>query len=172
MTSSDNTGSTVADIYSLSHSLILDVRDKCWLDYFSEQEIAEIKNHHAVELPMLPANITTLIDEFACTPRDKLYDKINEVKYAPNTDEYWVQDAYNDCFRLLGSGFFPLHGVTELGIAKRMWSFVDKCFDYSAIRCLRLVRDFTLYEYQLIGLLIVVKNAVRHLLMLLILYVL
>lgn len=147
MTSSDNTGSTVADIYSLSHSLILDVRDKCWLDYFSEQEIAEIKNHHAVELPMLPANITTLIDEFACTPRDKLYDKINEVKYAPNTDEYWVQDAYNDCFRLLGSGFFPLHGVTEQGIAKRMWSFVDKCFDYSAIRCLRLVSDFTLYEY-------------------------
>ncbi|KAL7309982.1 hypothetical protein PS15m_010796 [Mucor circinelloides] len=118
----------------LSHSLIMDIRHKCWLSYFSLEEIDEIKCHEAVQLPLLSSNLKSYIDQLVATPRSTLYETLNEVTHAPETDEHWIQDAYNNCFRSVGSGFFPLHDVTEQGIGKRMWSCVDKCFDYSSVR--------------------------------------
>lgn len=116
--------------------MILNVQDTCWSTYFTPDEIQEIKTYQAIELPLLPPNIIAFLDELKATPRDKLYEFLNGVNYAPHTDEHWIQSTYNDCFRLLRSGFFPLHGVTEQGIGKRMWSCLDKCFDYLAVRCI------------------------------------
>ncbi|KAK4512003.1 uncharacterized protein ATC70_004002 [Mucor velutinosus] len=119
----------------LCHSLIMDVRDRCWNDYFSPAEMEEIKSYKALQLPVLPSNVTTYMEELLNTPRDQLYTKVNEVTFAPNTHEYWIQDSYNNAIRLVQSGFFPLRDVTEQGMGRRMWSCVDKCFDFAAVRC-------------------------------------
>lgn len=123
-------------IDSLSHSFILDAQDSCWESYFSEQEVDEIRCFRAVNLPVLLFDAKIFLDQLEATSKHSLYDKVNERTYAANSDEKWIQGAYNNCFRLIQSGFFPLHDVTEQGIGKRMWSCVDSCFDFSAVRCI------------------------------------
>jgi len=121
----------------LCHSFILNVQDTCWNAYFSKEEIEEIKRFHAVELPLLPSDTSAYLDELKVTPKSMLYGKVNEGFFASNSDQKWIQDCYNACFRLVESGFFPLRDVTEQGIGKRMWSCVDTCFDFSAVKCIR-----------------------------------
>ncbi|CAO3623644.1 unnamed protein product [Mucor fragilis] len=126
------------DYEHLCHSLIFHVEDDCWNDYFSQEEINEISNAHALQLPSLPVDIKIFIEQLEATPKNALYENLNSVPYPLDSDQKWVQDAYNSCLRLIKSGYFPLRGdVTEQGIGKRMWSCVDKCFDFSSVRCVR-----------------------------------
>ncbi|KAL9539817.1 hypothetical protein PS6_011040 [Mucor atramentarius] len=127
---------TSQDYEHLSHSLILDAQDSCWESYFSEQEMDEIRRFRAVNLPVLPFDVKRFLDQLDAIPKHNLYDKVNEHTYAANSDEKWIQEVYNNCFRLTKSGFFPLHDVTEQGIGKRMWSCVDSCFDFSTVKCI------------------------------------
>ncbi|KAL9547012.1 hypothetical protein PS6_007355 [Mucor atramentarius] len=87
----------------------MDVRDSCWKEYFSNAEIDEIKRYEAIELPDLPVDVKAYMDELTATPRSELFEK---------------------------SGFHRLTDVTEQGMGRRVWSCVDKCFDFSGIRCL------------------------------------
>lgn len=121
---------------SLSHSLILNVRDSCWNDYFSPEEMDEIERHEAVQSPALTCDIKTYIDELTITPRSVLNEKANEVAHAPSTSKHWIQDTYNNCVRLVQSGFFALHDIPEQGMNKRLWTCEDKCFDVSNVRCI------------------------------------
>lgn len=127
-----------ADFFdSLSHSLILHINDACWKEYFSCEEIQEIQQYQAIQLSPPTADIQEFFNELKDTPRDDLYNKINDKTYIVNSDQKWVQDCYNACFRLVESGFFPLQDVTEQGIGKRIWSCVDSCYDFSTVRCIR-----------------------------------
>ncbi|EPB80999.1 hypothetical protein HMPREF1544_12313 [Mucor circinelloides 1006PhL] len=120
----------------LCHSLLMDVRDSCWKEYFSSAEIDEIRRYEAIELPDLPVDVKAYMDELTATPRSELFEKVNQAFHPANTDKYWIQDTYNNCARLAQSGFYPLNDVTEQGLGRRIWSCVDKCFDFSRIRCL------------------------------------
>ncbi|EPB81138.1 hypothetical protein HMPREF1544_12160 [Mucor circinelloides 1006PhL] len=126
----------IQDYEHLCHSFILNVQDTSWNAYFSEEEIEEIKRFHVVELPVLPSDTSTYLDELKVTPKSMLHGKVNEGTFACNSDQKWIQDCYNACIRLVQSGFFPLRHVTEQGIGKRMWSCVDTCFEFSAVKCI------------------------------------
>ncbi|GAN11802.1 hypothetical protein MAM1_0985d11403 [Mucor ambiguus] len=121
----------------LAHSLVLNVQDHCWQEYFTDSELDEIKYYKAIELPVLPSNVQVLLDDLKTTANSNLYNKVTQEIHASTSDEKWVQDAYNTCFRLIQSGVFPLSSdITEQAIGKRMWSCLDACFDFSNIRCI------------------------------------
>lgn len=44
------------------HSFILDTEDKNWLDFFTLEEINELKSHNVREMPKLPENFSDLLD--------------------------------------------------------------------------------------------------------------
>lgn len=117
----------------------MDVRDSCWKEYFSNAEIDEIKRYEAIELPDLPVDAKAYMDELTATPRSELFEKANQVFHPANADKYWIQDTYNNSVRLAQSVFRRLTDVTEQGMGRRVWSCVDKCFDFADIRCLTLV---------------------------------
>jgi len=47
----------------LVHSFIFNIRDKDWLDYFSESELKEIQEYNAVELPPVSEEVEEYLNE-------------------------------------------------------------------------------------------------------------
>lgn len=124
----------------MSHSLILNINDNDWLNYFTEVELAEVRNHHSVELPPVPVEVEAYLSELrGLCPRD-LYTKVSSEELALNSDVKWVQDAFSQSIRLVQSGFFPVNNITEDGLVKRVWGCLDTCFDFSRITCIRYLQ--------------------------------
>lgn len=123
---------------SLSHSLILNVQDSCWQEYFSPSEIEEIADYRSVDLPPAP-ELDIYLDGLKSLSPERLYTKLVSEELPIQSTNKWIQDSFYQSIRLFKSGFFPINNVTEGGLVKRIWSCVDACFDFSAITCTRLV---------------------------------
>ncbi|CAO0793120.1 unnamed protein product [Mucor circinelloides] len=120
----------------LCHSLIFDVKDKCWTEYFSPDEVLEIQEYKSVNLPPVPNEMQFYLNQLKDVEAQDLYEAVISKKFGLESNGKWVQDCFYDCIRLLRSDFFPLTNVLEAGIVKRMWSCLDACFDFSAIKCI------------------------------------
>ncbi|KAK4520018.1 Asparagine-rich protein (ARP protein) [Mucor velutinosus] len=121
----------------LSHSLILNVRDKGWLKYFTSEELEEITTYKAINLPDVPEDVQSYLNDLRSLTPEDLYGKVVCEKLPLQSDKKWVQDSFYQCIRLLDSGFFPMNkNVTEGGLVKRVWGCLDTCFDYSEISCI------------------------------------
>ncbi|GAN10042.1 hypothetical protein MAM1_0315d09576 [Mucor ambiguus] len=118
-----------------SHSLILDVNDKCWLDVFKPSEREEIRRSRAVELPVLSVEMETYLQELAYLDADQFYIKVDSGIHEISSGSSWLQKSYRDAFRLLQSDFFPLQSQTEGNVVRRVWSGLDSCSDFSVIKC-------------------------------------
>ncbi|KAL9552063.1 hypothetical protein MBANPS3_003956 [Mucor bainieri] len=81
----------------LSHSLIFHIEDRCWADYFTAAEIDEIKSVNTVELPSLPDTVKAYLDQLKATPKTTLYDILNAETFPIESDQKWIQDAFNAC---------------------------------------------------------------------------
>lgn len=87
------------DKYSLAHSFIFNAQDNEWLEYFTEEEIAEIKDQNSVDV----------------------YAKVTNESFPLESDCKWAQDSIYQAFRLLLCfGFLNVKNVTEGGLIKRV----------------------------------------------------
>ena len=50
--------------FSAAHSFILNLADKRWQKVFSEDQLGEIENDHALPLPTLPKELTEFLNKF------------------------------------------------------------------------------------------------------------
>jgi hypothetical protein len=50
-----------------AHSFILDPQDENWCEYFSEDELAEIRSHKLKEVPALPSELVKFLDSIEQT---------------------------------------------------------------------------------------------------------
>lgn len=127
------------------HSLILDVHNKGWLQYFEESELAEIRNYKCTDLPLIPEEVEKYLGELKGLCPEDLYTKVSSEILPLNSNTKWVQDTFAQAMRLIQPGFVPIGGnVTEGGLLKRMWGCVDSCFDFSTITCIRYSSCFTI----------------------------
>lgn len=117
--------------------MIFDVKDKCWTEYFSPDELLEIQEYKSVNLPPVPNEMQFYLNQLKDVEAQDLYEAVISKKFGLESNGKWVQDCFYDCIRLLRSDFFPLTNVSEAGIVKRMWSCLDACFDFSVIKCIR-----------------------------------
>ncbi|GAN11664.1 hypothetical protein MAM1_0789d11243, partial [Mucor ambiguus] len=117
-----------------THSLILDITDSCWEDVFDDKEQDEIRAFRSVKMPAMSVEVETYLTQLENMPASELRKEVYRGDFAIESDCYWIQKSYQDSFRLLRSGFFPLHSQTEGNIVKRVWSCVDTCFDFSTVK--------------------------------------
>lgn len=149
--------------FSLSHSIILDVQDKGWLEYFEESELAEIRHYKCTDLPPVKEEVEKYLSELRGISRQELYTKISPEEIPLQADKKWVQDTFAQSVRLLRSGFVPIGGnVTEGGLLKRVWGCVDSCFDFSTITCIRYSSCFTIEWCFITKQLLAARSAARH----------
>ncbi|KAL9538383.1 hypothetical protein PS6_011572 [Mucor atramentarius] len=121
----------------LSHSLILNIKDKRWYEYFSPAEIEEIRNYRPVDLPPVPQELDTYLNELKSVPsKDLYYAKLVSQELPLESSSKWAQDSFYNCIQLLKSGFFPITNVSESVLVKRLWSCLDASFDFSDIKCI------------------------------------
>ncbi|KAL9548249.1 hypothetical protein MBANPS3_005776 [Mucor bainieri] len=118
----------------LAHSLILNVKDNDWYNYFSPQEMDEITGYLPVDFPPV-AELDTYLNQLESLSSEELYEKLVSEKLPLTSNDKWIQDSFYQCFRLLKSGFIPINGQSEGGLGKRMWSCLDQCFDFCQIDC-------------------------------------
>ncbi|KAF1799270.1 hypothetical protein FB192DRAFT_1385901 [Mucor lusitanicus] len=119
----------------LAHSLILNVKDNDWYNYFSPEEMDEIASYFPVDFPPV-AELDTYLNKLESLSSEELYEKLVSEKLPLASNDKWIQDSFYQCLRLLKSGFLPLvNGQSEGGLGKRMWSCIDPCFDFCQIDC-------------------------------------
>ncbi|CAO3615697.1 unnamed protein product [Mucor fragilis] len=118
-----------------SHSLILDVSDKCWLNIFQESEMDEIRRFRSVQKPLLSLEVETYFKELEDLDSEELFNKVDLGDYDVKSDLGWLQKSYRDTYRLLHSDFFPITSETEANVMRRVWSPLDTSFDFCQIKC-------------------------------------
>ncbi|KAF1796628.1 hypothetical protein FB192DRAFT_1402969 [Mucor lusitanicus] len=119
-----------------THSLILDISDKCWEKIFEKDEKNEIRSYRCTDLPVMSPEVESYLKELQGLSGVDLKKKVDSGDFPTESDSSWLQKSYQDAFRLVRSGFFPLQGQTETDLVKRVWSCVDTCFDFSVINSL------------------------------------
>ncbi|CAO3599360.1 unnamed protein product [Absidia cylindrospora] len=72
-----------------SHSLILDVADPMWCNYFTKEELDEIKNHNVPSVPALPNGFIKYLEALrpakTAKEADRLaYEKLSNVRDVPS----------------------------------------------------------------------------------------
>lgn len=110
--------------------MILDANDGSWLEYFEENKLVEIRSHRCTDLPPMPEEVETYLEELKGLSPQELYTKLSSEEISLNSDIKWVQESFSQSVRLLQSGFVPISNITEGGLLKRVWGCVDTCFDF------------------------------------------
>lgn len=112
----------------------MDINDACWSEVFEADEIEEIRGFRSVEMPVMSMEVESYIQALNTLHPSQLYTKVDSGVHDIASDSSWLQKSYRDAFRLLQSDFFPMESQTEGNVVKRVWSSLDCCFDFSAIK--------------------------------------
>ncbi|KAK4515609.1 uncharacterized protein ATC70_010560 [Mucor velutinosus] len=86
-------------------------------------------------LPSLPTDI----ENFMNTIKD--IDNLNALKDTisnhpqTNPDLEWVRSSMESCIKLFKHRYLPLADHSEADLLRRVWMFIDTCFDTSKIHC-------------------------------------
>jgi hypothetical protein len=120
-----------------AHSLILDVSDGVWKDYFSIEEINEIIGTKRTPLPSLPEELSMYINSFDKDFTDplNLYYQVNNKVFHPfeEKDKKWVQQTIRSAADLYLYKILDSCNSLEAKAKHRVWSFLYTLFDGSNI---------------------------------------
>jgi hypothetical protein len=98
--------------FSPCHSLILDVSDASWNDYFTEAELHEIKTANPKSLPSLPTDLQEYLNSIIQLKSiDAAYRELSKQFISPieNSSLEWAQSSAYDYWKLFIFNFFPLN---------------------------------------------------------------
>ncbi|KAG1054708.1 hypothetical protein G6F43_003301 [Rhizopus delemar] len=117
------------------HSLIMDPSDPIWIEYFSEEELEEIRNESAPEVATLPVELSEFLGTFeGLMELEELYEHACSFKFHPveQPDLHWMHQSIMNALSLLFCRYLAKER-TESDLLKRVWSFIDTCFDMTDI---------------------------------------
>ncbi|KAI9246234.1 hypothetical protein BDA99DRAFT_565568 [Phascolomyces articulosus] len=120
-----------------SHSLILDPKDSCWRNYFTEAELMEIKTENRIVLDPLPNDLQVYLNSYIGKhDLEELFEHHNAKLFHPKreADLHWAQKMITEALDLYFYDFFPIEGRSESDIIHRVWDCVEKCYDESNIK--------------------------------------
>ncbi|KAI8140151.1 hypothetical protein BJV82DRAFT_671920 [Fennellomyces sp. T-0311] len=118
-----------------SHSLIMDPSDVAYQEHFNEAELEEIKTFNAPEVLPLPDKIAEFVNKFkGVTDLKELEALVWSFKFDPveEPDLRWIHVSIINALDLLHYEYTNKeHSGADL--LKRVWSFIDGCFDATEI---------------------------------------
>ncbi|KAF7729405.1 hypothetical protein EC973_004384 [Apophysomyces ossiformis] len=119
------------------HSLILDLGHPVWKEYFSIDELKEIREYRKKTLEVLPAELTEYLGSFRSLSNAKkayyhafkdIFDPVQQPACA------WTQFTIIQAARLLSQrDDLDFSKFTEADILCRVWGFLVSLFDNSRI---------------------------------------
>ncbi|KAI9488778.1 hypothetical protein BDB00DRAFT_789932 [Zychaea mexicana] len=115
-----------------SHSLIRDPLDPCWSGYFTKEEIQEIQMHNALQLRELPEGLQAYLQLFA---NKHVLEDLVELHFRhrfhlSQVDECWAEKAIGEVLDLYYYSY-NFFNKTQNDLLRRLWVFIEKCFDES-----------------------------------------
>ncbi|CAO3591578.1 unnamed protein product [Absidia cylindrospora] len=136
------------------HSLILDTMDETWNDYFTAEEIREIKDYQRPTPPPPPREFLVYLDaislaETALDARDIAYTNIRSISHIPSCDwAFSVIISTSRLFKKSSSGvIFDL--IAEAELLVRPWNLLLSAFEESAIDALPMDWNRTLDDVEI-----------------------
>lgn len=117
------------------HSLVLDLSDKSWKKYPSDQDIAEMMNYNEKKLPELPAELNNFILEARKLPNADSFKQYLKQEFDSTACE-WAKDTVLNYIKLFKYQQLPLNHQTEGDMPRRIWFFLDTVLDDSKMNCI------------------------------------
>ncbi|KAI8090327.1 hypothetical protein BDF21DRAFT_333348 [Thamnidium elegans] len=119
-----------------SHSFIFDPEDDNWNEYFSEEELTEIRTHKCKKVPELPKELVEFFDSINQGDIDDLYKSISDVYYHPVRDYvcHWAKKCFLEGIELFMSEFFKGDDFTERDLLSRVWRLILLAFDKGELK--------------------------------------
>ncbi|KAI9010984.1 hypothetical protein CLU79DRAFT_891055 [Phycomyces nitens] len=119
------------------HSLILDLEDKTWNDYFTQAELDEIRDHRYKNMIAPPPEFKEYLEGLLQNDDiKKMHRDLLSNYYDPDTSPscYWAQTILINGLDLIRSGFFnKLSDCSERDFVTRIWKMMLTVHDYSKL---------------------------------------
>ncbi|KAI8140070.1 hypothetical protein BJV82DRAFT_236025 [Fennellomyces sp. T-0311] len=130
------------------HALIIDVNDPSWVNgkYFTQQELEEIGSYNLEPMPTLTAKVMHHLQSFQAydpteNPTGKTVQQLMAYKVdnsaLDHKDDYdlmWINDSVARATKMYRWGYFPITHHTEGDLLRRVWAFIEDCFDNAGIQ--------------------------------------
>ncbi|KAI9259537.1 hypothetical protein BDA99DRAFT_95318 [Phascolomyces articulosus] len=119
----------------LACSLVLDPDDKDWLNYFTKQELEEIKNESVPVISTLPKPLLEYIDKYKGL---KSLDEIRNINIQHNfhplqePDLHWIDSSISKVLDIMYYKYLAKRR-SESDLMKHIWVLIDTCFYASTI---------------------------------------
>ncbi|KAF7730005.1 hypothetical protein EC973_003418, partial [Apophysomyces ossiformis] len=119
-----------------SHSFIMDPNDSHWLDYFTKEELDEIKTFKIPTMDDIPSDLHEYLYSYrGKRDLDALFKHRSLKFFHPieESDLHWAHKAIVEATDLYHYGYMPISTQSEADLLRRVWSFTEKCYDESCI---------------------------------------
>ncbi|KAG2219126.1 hypothetical protein INT45_000498 [Circinella minor] len=115
-----------------AHSLILDIHDPCWNGRFTPDELNELRTYHKPNLQPLPQDLQEYLNKFrGVHDLEDLIAIHMKYRFHPSeADKNWVSNAIGEVLNLYFYNY-DIKNKTEADLVRRLWGFIEKCFDES-----------------------------------------
>lgn len=115
------------------HSLILDPSDDTWKDYFTEDELNEIRTCNSIALPSFPLEYQQYLDKYDQDLTAKeIYQRSCNHCFDPieEHDKKWMQQSVMMAANLfLYNNRLQFHDFSESDLLHKVWPFIYHLFD-------------------------------------------
>ncbi|KAG1465970.1 hypothetical protein G6F56_004782 [Rhizopus delemar] len=115
------------------HSLIIDPRDKIWKDFFTEDELKEIRTYNLKPLPDLSEDMQEILQQYEFDNKTALemYEFADGMKAHPinESDKRWVKESIKSACELFFEGEeLSLEDCSEADLLHTVWEFMYKLY--------------------------------------------
>ncbi|RCI00330.1 hypothetical protein CU098_011269 [Rhizopus stolonifer] len=119
-----------------AHSFILDPDDENWTDYFTEEELNEIRTHKSKELPTLPRELVDFLNNIKQMNINEMHEFISGIYFNPINDYicHWAKKCLLEGIELFMTDFFKCENLTERDLLSRVWRLILLAFDQGKMR--------------------------------------
>lgn len=87
--------------------MIPDLTDQCWKNAFTTEELQEIRDYQAIDMPPMPSDVTSYLNQLQGLNTDDLYKKVHDDDFPMESDLEWVSSVLSVCVSAGTFGFLP-----------------------------------------------------------------
>ncbi|KAI8140993.1 hypothetical protein BJV82DRAFT_620372 [Fennellomyces sp. T-0311] len=120
-----------------THSLIMDCSLTVWNDYFTKEELDEIRNYNPIAIRELPSELNDYIRSYLGKHTLEELDEHNDkFKFdrIKEPEQYWIHQTITKTLDMYFYKYLQDKDRTESDMLRRIWGFIDCCFDSSKIK--------------------------------------
>lgn len=124
-------------VYSPVCDVVLDLDDENWKDYFTEEELLEIREFMLINHEPFPLHMQQFLDSVPKTGNiSEVFRFVHNQDVDPvaEYDLHWLKTSLEAAACLFLSKYIPITDQTERDLIRRIWCIVDTAFDFSDLK--------------------------------------